>query len=354
MLNQLTIKNYLVKNKENTHLEFKKTFYSKIKSYIRSIAAFANNSGGQIIFGVENKPRKPVGLGNDFDKFNDFDNKELITCIQNCLSHNIYFEMDFFEQEINSIKIIFGNLTVKEANQKPVICKVSEEKENLREGAIYYRYNAKNEEIKAQDLINLIQNEKDKEKQLWLKHLQKITQVGVENAGVFSYDGEIFAGNHKIIIDKEAIAQIKFIKEGNFVEKEGSPALILKGKIENIESLEVVNIPSDPNKTHIFEGLKSVEKELEKYTDIEFVERKDNKDKLNKYCLEVIIDETQKSYTLAYVLQSIIKFKNFSSVNNPDLIWANEKQTIKKYSQKFIDKIKECITNKQELNQIFN
>ena len=351
MLKQLLIENNLVKNRENTRLEFKSVFHLQIKSYIRSIAAFANSSGGQIIFGVEDRPRRPIGLGGSFKKFDEFDNKALSTCIQNCLSTNIDFEMDYFKQKINENEIIFGVLTIKEASQKPVVCKVSDGRESLREAAIYYRYNAKNEEIKAQDLINLIQNEKDKEKQLWLQHLQKITQIGVQNVGVFSYDGEIFAGDHKIIIDKDAVKQIKFIKEGNFVEKEGSPALILKGKIENTESLEVITISSDPNKTHPFEGMSSVENEIRNSKKITFVSKQNQKKEANNFCIKI---NDNKMHALSFVLTRIVSYFCISSKNNPDLMWENEKRSVKKYSQEFIDKMIVYITNEETLNEIFN
>ena len=347
-ITKLIIDDNLVKNRENTHLEFKKAFHSQIKSYIKSIAAFANNSGGQIIFGVENKPRKPIGLGSDFNKFNEFDNKELATCIQNCLSQNIDFEMNYFKQKINESEISFGFLTVGESTQKPVICKISDEKDKLREGAIYYRYNAKNEEIKAVDLISLIQSEKEKEKQLWLQHLQKITQIGVHKVGVFSYDGEIFAGNQKIIIDKEAIKQIKFIKEGNFVEKEGATALVLKGEIKGIESLEVISISSDPNKTHPF-TITQIESELKKLDDIFLIQK--NSSGKDTLCIKIV--NKNKFYTLTYLI-SQIKAK-LKIENDEKYCWKtkNGKTTVKKYSIDFLSTCKDYLINHQKLEEIF-
>lgn len=239
-MNNLAIKNGLVTNRESTKLEFKTSFTKYVKSYIKSICAFANNSGGYVIFGVQDKPRKPVGLENKLKDFRDYDGKELETMLQNFLSTKIEFEFTNFSQEINGQELEFGVLEIKESKIKPVICKIPDEKEKLREGAIYFRYHAKNEEIKAQDLINLIQGEKDKEKELWIKHITKISQVGVSNIGLFSYDGEMYAGDKKIIIDRETLNNIKFIKEGQFVEKEGAPALILKGEINNLNTLEVI------------------------------------------------------------------------------------------------------------------
>ena len=181
--------------------------------------------------------------------------------------------------------------------------------------------------------------------------MQKITQIGVQNVGVFSYDGEIFAGDHKIIIDKDAVKQIKFIKEGNFVEKEGSPALILKGKIENTESLEVITISSDPNKTHPFEGMSSVENEIRNSKKITFVSKQNQKKEANNFCIKI---NDNKMHALSFVLTRIVSYFCISSKNNPDLMWENEKRSVKKYSQEFIDKMIVYITNEETLNEIFN
>ena len=239
-MKNLAIKNGLVTKRESTKLEFKTSFTKHVKSYIKSVCAFANNSGGYIIFGVEDKPRKPVGLQNKLKDFQDYDGKDFETILQNFLSAKVEFEFTNFSQEINGQELEFGILKIKESKIKPVICKIPDNVEKLREGAIYFRYHAKTEEIKAQDLINLIQGEKDKEKELWIKYITKISQVGVSNIGLFNYDGEMYAGDKKIIIDRETLNNIKFIKEGQFVEKEGAPALILKGKINNLNTLEVL------------------------------------------------------------------------------------------------------------------
>lgn len=340
IMNNLEIKNGLVINRENIHLEFKKTFHQNTKSYIRSVCAFANSKGGYVVFGVEDKPRKPIGLGYDFDKFNNYNNKDFSTQIQNCLSINIDFEFRHFEQNIDNQIFCFGVLDIKEHTQKPVICKVTDEKERLREGAIYFRYSAKSEEIKAQDLINLIQIEKDKEKELWVKNIQKMAQIGVNKSGVFSYDGEIFAGDRKVIIDKDIIDKIKFIKEGDFTEKEGAPALILKGEIKNIESLEIIHTPSDPNITYPFEGLKSVENEI----------KNRNKLKLNNNS-KIFVSCKNKSYSLNYLLQKIKYVFDLEKTQN--FCWKNNKGTVKKYNLEFIKKCEEVLLNKKKLLTIF-
>jgi len=336
-MNKLNIKNNLVNHKENIHLEFKESFTRNAKYYMRSVCAFANNQGGYIIFGVKNQPRKPIGL-KDFKKFDEYDSKDFATEIQNCISIYVNFDFYHFDQEINNEIIKFGVLKIEESEQKPVICKVSDNVNKLREGAIYYRYTAKSEEIKAQDLIKLIQKEKDKEKELWIKNIQRMAQIGVRNSGIFSYDGEIFAGERKVIIDKDIIDKIKFIKEGHFTEREGTPALILKGEIQNLDSLEIINTTSDPNITHPFEGVKSVENQITS---------------INPNFKEIMFEENNKTYKLNFLIIEIKKKLNIEDDIN--FCWKNKKGNVKKFSQSFINFVEDYLNNKSNLyNLLFN
>ena len=52
-------------NREGSTIEFKESYsHSGMAQYFKTIAAFANNSGGYIIFGVGDKPRRLLGLRN--------------------------------------------------------------------------------------------------------------------------------------------------------------------------------------------------------------------------------------------------------------------------------------------------
>jgi hypothetical protein len=50
-------------SRESSSLEFKLSFgWNSMPQYMKTCAAFANNKGGYIIFGVSNKPHRLVGL----------------------------------------------------------------------------------------------------------------------------------------------------------------------------------------------------------------------------------------------------------------------------------------------------
>lgn len=95
--------------------------------------------------------------------------------MQNYLSETIAHKFYEFSQNIKGKELIFGVLEIEESINKPVICKRNcSNKPTLREGAVYYRYNSKSEEIKAIDLIRIIQDEKDKERDLWVKNISQM------------------------------------------------------------------------------------------------------------------------------------------------------------------------------------
>jgi len=347
-MKKLKIKNSLVRNRESIKTEFKSTFHLSQKEYIRTICAFANSQGGKIIFGIKDKPREALGLNKKKYKiFNEYDTKDLTNQIQNNLSENILFKFSEFEQRINGKKLVFGILSIEESKNKPIICTTTDSGKKLREGAVYYRYSGKSEEIKSQDFIRLIQDEREKEKKIFLQHLEKITSKGPSNVGVFSYDGEMFVDDKKIIIDKEAVKQIKFIKEGQFVEKEGFPALVLKGEIKNMDSLEIVHEISDPNITHPFEGTSSVKKEVLKNKQISFVDR----ETFNGIIKDAIyIKYLSKKYSLQYLLQKING--HLALEDNMNYCWHNKKRTIKKYNRAFVNKCVKILRSEKELKKV--
>lgn len=51
-----------IKHGENKNIEFKKELPDKSNKYVKTVIAFANTSGGKIVFGVEDKTRKVVGI----------------------------------------------------------------------------------------------------------------------------------------------------------------------------------------------------------------------------------------------------------------------------------------------------
>ncbi len=229
-----------IRQRESSDLEFKENFHREnIPFYLRSLVGMANNKGGQIVFGVKDSPHIPVGLKND--KFQTCDPADINQRISEYFSHD--FDWNIEIKEINGRN--FGRLWVPEANNKPIICKKMNEKGRLREGAIYYRYRGETKEIAYPELVRLIDKEKEKEKLLWMEHIQKISSIGPRNAHIMdAYKGEMTIGSTRILVDKDLLRQMKFVKEGMFVEKNGAPALVVRGEISGVSDANHV-IASD-------------------------------------------------------------------------------------------------------------
>lgn len=228
-----------LKRRESFNLEFKANFQlgDKLLEYCRSLVGMANNKGGQIVFGVKDKPRLPDGMTND--KFTTCDPAKINQTLMEYFSHELDWEMKSFNYDGRT----FGQLIVKEANQKPIVCKKNGNSV-LKEAAIYYRYRGETKEIQYSELSQIIQAERDKEKQLWMKHIEKIGTVGPQNIHlVDTYNGELITHNGKILMDKNLLKSIKFIKEGHFVEKEGAPAIKLVGEISGLAEMQTMTSP---------------------------------------------------------------------------------------------------------------
>jgi len=73
-----------VLSRESTSLEFKEAFnWSNNSKYAKTMAGFANNSGGYIVFGVANRPRRAVGMRNA--RFDDIDPADIAEFLNSVL-----------------------------------------------------------------------------------------------------------------------------------------------------------------------------------------------------------------------------------------------------------------------------
>lgn len=239
---ELDKRGYL-KKRESYNLEYKQNFQlgDNLLKYIKTLVGMANNQGGQIVFGVQNSPHIPLGMSNQ--RLSEIDPKDIDSKIRECFSPELKWNMAFLDFQGKS----FGILSVEEATVKPVVCKKNKG-EILREGAIYYRYRGETKEIEFPELNQILEKEREKERLLWIKHIEKISMVGPSNVHILdTYNGEISYGDRKILLDKTLIDKLTFIKEGHFTEKEGEglPTLKLVGTIEGL--IDVDNAAIDPN-----------------------------------------------------------------------------------------------------------
>ena len=155
-------------NRKSTTIEFKESYgHAGMAQYFKTIATFANNAGGYIIFGV------------------------------------IY---------------------TYSLSRKPCICKKVYEaqtpKYTLREGDILYRYGGRSERIYYEELLVIVERERQAEERQWVEFVKRAAKIGIENACLLDLKSGVVSGKGtSLIIDCELLSKISFIKKGNLLRK---------------------------------------------------------------------------------------------------------------------------------------
>jgi len=219
-------------HREKQDLEFKQNFqFQSMAKYLKTIAAFSNNQGGVIVFGISDSPRKPIGMSND--QFNSIDSGKITEYLSKYFSPEILWAMEEYESEGKK----FGIVSISETENKPVICKASAGK--IVEGEIYYRYRGRSEKIKFPEIQRIFVERENQQKQMWMEHIEQIAKIGPQNISYIDLiRGEIPRKNgQNIVIDNNLLKSLKFVKEYESVEREGAEALKIIGEIRGMETV---------------------------------------------------------------------------------------------------------------------
>lgn len=114
----------------------------------------------------------------------------------------------------------------------------------MKDADIYFRYAGRSERIKSADLERIIDERRRNEEKLWLSFIEKASKIGIQNASLIDMsNGVISEKGGTIFIDKKLLNQMKFIKEGEFNEKQGAPTLRLIGDVQQIETGKLLISP---------------------------------------------------------------------------------------------------------------
>lgn len=226
-------------HRESQTLEFKESFnYAGLAEYFRDFAAFANNKGGWLIFGVKDRPKRElIGLNekasNQLDKF---DPEKISGYLLDLFSSNITWIHDVIAIDGNK----YGVFYIQEAQVKPVICKKDEG--DLKNGEIYFRYGGRTQKIQYAELEAIINHRIERQNLEWIDLVSKIGKSGPQNAAILDMEKGAISKNDAqiLVVDDKLIDGIKWIKEGSFDEKEGAPALKLVGEVQPIDTVEVI------------------------------------------------------------------------------------------------------------------
>lgn len=230
-------------NREGSTIEFKESYsHAGMAQYFKTIASFANNAGGYIIFGVGDKPRRLLGLKDN--NLSQFENLKVEIFTKNLLEYfspEIKWDHCTFEFKGMSFGVIYTFPLVN----KPCVCKKqydsSNTKYSLKEGDIYYRYGGRSERIRYEELNNIIESVRQSEEHRWVSFIKQASKIGIENACLLDLNTGVVSGQGgSIIIDEDLLGKISFIKEGEFVETKGKPTLRLIGDVKDVGTGKIV------------------------------------------------------------------------------------------------------------------
>ena len=128
----LKLKGNRLFHREGQTLEFKEQFnLAGLADYFRDFAAFANNRGGCLIFGVTDTPRLAQGLNEkSISSFEKIDPEKISGFLLDIFSSDI----SWFQTLVEIEGKFFGAFKILEAEVKPVIAKKDEGKEQKERG----------------------------------------------------------------------------------------------------------------------------------------------------------------------------------------------------------------------------
>lgn len=228
-------------HREGQELELKEQYsFSSLADYFRDFAAFSNNKGGYLVFGVQDSPRVPNGLSaSSLIQFEKIDPERITGFLLNTFSGNINWEQAIFKIDGKD----FGVFRIHIADIKPIIAKKDEGKDQIiKNGEIYFRYGGRTQKIQFPELEGIINKRVEQNNSQWLDLMSKIGKAGPENAAILDTERSVIEkGESKIlVIDEKLASKLKFIKKGEFVETKGATTLKLVGDVMPIDRIEVI------------------------------------------------------------------------------------------------------------------
>jgi len=237
----LRVKDGRIYHREGQELEFKESFnFAGLAEYLRDFAAFANNRGGYMVFGVTDSPRRARGLSaNARDMFDRID-----------LARISGFLIDLFSPEIRWEQMIvhvggkpFGVFYIHKAAQKPIIARKDEGKDQLiKSGEIYYRYGGRTQKIQFAELESIISHRIRRNNEDWLGLMERIGRVGPSRAAVLDTESALLGrqDSQVLVVDEALAEKLQFVREGQFDQINGEPTLKLVGDVVPVDRVEVV------------------------------------------------------------------------------------------------------------------
>lgn len=239
LLELLRLKNGKLFHREGRTLEFKEQFnLAGLADYFRDFAAFSNNRGGFIVFGVKDNPRCLSGLSKkSIEAFEKIDPEK----ISGYLGKIFSFEIRWDSVLVAANEHHFAAFKVYEAATKPVIALVDEGRDQaIRNGDVYYRYGGRTQRILSAELQAIIAQRIDEINSAWISQVTSIGAAGPLQSMVINTEQSLLKeGRSSLVIDESLVSKLKFIQEGRFAETNGDLTLKLIGDVVPMNAVEI-------------------------------------------------------------------------------------------------------------------
>jgi hypothetical protein len=196
---------------------------------LRAIAGLANIKGGHLLFGVTDATFQADGLPDDVFTKSDISllNRVLVGALDS-VPHITKGLIEIGGKQL-------GVLYVKKHNHGPVVA-IKNVGQDVKEGGIYFRYVGETRLIKPGELRQIIAA---REQRAVAEFSARMNRVATGKEATIDLDsGEVAGTSGKFVIDKALLPSIQFVREGEFSETKGAPALGLIGDVEPVSEIE--------------------------------------------------------------------------------------------------------------------
>lgn len=195
---------------------------------VRAIAALANNRGGFVFIGVQNADCRVIGMPNT--AFQDTDIVRITDKVKTLLTPTPVFAKEVIDLGGMAVGIVHVE---KYPNPPIIVCK---DADGLEDGTILFRYPGQSGKIKFGDLMAMLRERDRAATQTLLASASRLSEIGADRALILDTEkGELDAGTKRIVIDRALADQLDFIREGEFDERAGAPALRLIGNVHAVD-----------------------------------------------------------------------------------------------------------------------
>lgn len=223
--------NWRVSGGETDRIECKRTFRlspeHRFGEVVKAIAGMANNKGGDILFGVEDGTLVVHGLADDeFDRSDPAAINRILASALDPVPHIRKTSVDLDGHRI-------GILSVEAHTHSPVIA-LKMIGHDVKEGCIYFRYVGETRVIKPGELRQIIARREQRAVAEFSRRM-----MGVATGAQATLDlesGQVQGTAGAFVIDQTLLPQLQFIREGDFSETKGAPALRLVGDVQPVDT----------------------------------------------------------------------------------------------------------------------